>query len=131
MIFTSSGEHSHPPPTPSRTPKQLLDSIFNVICRLNDPTLTSSKCNVFQLYLKCISNILDTLLRNPALREFCQQYNKRSLIEIHQSLANQDKITALIYKQRLLNYPDGQSITGVEFEYHRHHKDNPNAVCYI
>lgn len=74
---------------------------------------------------------LDSLLKNPALREFCQRYNKRSLVEIHQSLANYDKISALIYKQRLLNYPDGQSIAGVEFEYHRHHKDKPEAVGNI
>jgi hypothetical protein len=72
--------------------------------------------------------MLDGLLRNPALREFCLQHQGKSLIDIHQSFANMDKISALIYKQRLLSYPEGQDIAGVEHEYHTRHLGNPDAV---
>ncbi|OCK85458.1 hypothetical protein K432DRAFT_33984 [Lepidopterella palustris CBS 459.81] len=108
IIFTSHGVHSHPPPPPTKTPEQLLTSLLGVIRSISDPSLT-----------------LNSLLKNPALHQFCQQYNRRSLIEIHQSLANSDKISSLIRKQRILDYPDGQSITGVELEYHQRHRDNP------
>ena len=72
--------------------------------------------------------MLDGLLKNPALHEFCQQYNGQSLIDIHQSFANMDKVSVLIQKQRILNYPQGQDIAGIEYEYRTKHRNNPNAV---
>jgi hypothetical protein len=42
-----------------------------------------------------------------------------------------DKISALIYKHRLLNYPEGQDINAVEYIFRYQEQDNPNQVCKL
>jgi hypothetical protein len=73
---------------------------------------------------------LDTLLKNPMIREFCQRYNGLTLRDVHASLTNEDKIDALIYKQRVLNYPFGQDIAAVEYEYRIKQQNSNDPVCY-
>jgi hypothetical protein len=48
------------------------------------------------------------------MQRFCFQHQGSSIIDVHQSFNNFDKITALIRKQRLLSYSLGQSIAAVE-----------------
>jgi hypothetical protein len=47
---------------------------------------------------------------------------------VHKSLANQDKIQALIEKQKALSYPFGQDIAAVEHEYRMRHEGKDDAV---
>jgi len=47
---------------------------------------------------------------------------------VHKSLANQDKIQALIEKHRALCYPYGQDIAAVEYEYRMRHEGKNDAV---
>jgi hypothetical protein len=54
-------------------------------------------------------------LRNPQLEEFCRQYGASTLAEIHKSFSNKDRISAIIQKQRLLSYPQGQYVNGLIF----------------
>lgn len=54
-------------------------------------------------------------LRNPQLEAFCQQYSASTLAEIHSSFCNKDRISAIIQKERLLSYPNGQDINGLIF----------------
>jgi len=51
------------------------------------------------------------------MRAFCQSYGGLSLQDVHTSLTNEDKVNAMIYKQRLLNYPLGQDIAAVKLQY--------------
>ena len=39
-----------------------------------------------------------------------------------------DKISAILRKQQLLNYPDGQHVQGVRHEYVLHHENKPDPV---
>ncbi|KAF2809704.1 uncharacterized protein BDZ99DRAFT_387971, partial [Mytilinidion resinicola] len=110
ILFTSHGTHTHPPPPGRRTPQELIAGLMSVISRINDPALTTNG-----------------LLKNPALREFCLQHQGKSLIDVHKSFANMDKVSVLIYKQRLLSYPEGQDIAGVEHEFKTRHLGNPDA----
>jgi hypothetical protein len=66
-------------------------------------------------------------LQSSELREFCRQYDKVSLAEVHNSFATMDRIAALIKKQTLLNYPEGVHFQGVLFEKQLHHQD-PETV---
>ena len=50
---------------------------------------------------------------------------------MHKSLANQDKIQALIDKQKALSYPFGQDIAAVEHEYRMRHEGKDDAVSII
>jgi hypothetical protein len=51
------------------------------------------------------------------MEEFCRKYGATEPAEIHLSLNNLDKISAIIYQQRLLAYPAGQAYNGFLFEY--------------
>jgi hypothetical protein len=61
-------------------------------------------------------NYLGRFLISPALRELCQSYATKTLAEIHDSLQNTDRISAVIRKQKLLDFPQGQDLNGVIFE---------------
>lgn len=62
-----------------------------------------------------ITSYIAQFLRNPQLEEFCRQYNASTLAEIHSSFCNKDRIAAIIQKQRLISYPNGQDINGLIF----------------
>lgn len=68
------------------------------------------------------------MLKNPALQLFCQEWNGYSLSDVHKSLINLDKISFILQKQKLLSYPRGQHLAGVEYEYNIAHKDKPDGV---
>lgn len=73
--------------------------------------------------------LLDTLLKNPLIRNFCKRYDGSSLQDVHASPANQDKVDALIYKQRVLNHPYGQEIAAVDCEFRAKHQKKDDQVC--
>ncbi|CBF80826.1 predicted protein [Aspergillus nidulans FGSC A4] len=98
ILFTSHGIHQHPPPLPHKPPEQILKGIESRIRNMRNPSLTLAK-----------------FLRSPELEAFCQQYNASTPAEIHASLSNIDRISAIIQKQRLLTYPEGQDFNGVVY----------------
>lgn len=98
ILFTSHGIHQHPPPPPHKPPEQILKGIESIIRNMRNPSLTLAK-----------------FLRSPELEAFCQQYNASTPAEIHASLSNIDRISAIIQKQRLLTYPEGQDFNGVVY----------------
>lgn len=59
------------------------------------------------------------LLRSPQIQDLCARYNQDNLISIHPSFANMDKISALIFKEKLALYPEGQDLNGLYFEVSR------------
>ena len=128
IIWVSVGTHTHPPPAINKTPKDIRQGLLDIIQRINDPCLTRSRL------IKYITRVLlihsDSLLKNPLIRDFCQQYNGLSLQDVHASLTNQDKIDALIYKQRVLNCPYGQQIAAVEYEFRLRHQNKHDQVYY-
>lgn len=56
IIWTSHGEHLHPPPPPSRTPTELVNGLIQTIQRIQDPSLTIG--NVLLIHYKYIANCL-------------------------------------------------------------------------
>jgi hypothetical protein len=51
-------------------------------------------------------------LLSPEHKEFLRRYGAQSLAEIHRSLANEDRIGAIIRKERLLHFPLGTGLKG-------------------
>lgn len=49
--------------------------------------------------------------------DFCRQYSKKSLAEIHASFANQDLLRAVLQKHKALHYPEGSSRMAVYLDY--------------
>lgn len=62
-------------------------------------------------------------LRSPFIEEFCQQHQAASFEAIHASLSNMDRLRRWIYRERLIMYPHGQYLAGVEFEWKMRHQD--------
>ncbi|KAF1970941.1 hypothetical protein BU23DRAFT_570211 [Bimuria novae-zelandiae CBS 107.79] len=105
-LFTSHGIHSHPPPPPTKTPEALTQEIVALIRRANDPSLTVA-----------------TFLKSSFLDEFCQKHNKSTFIQVHQSLSNLDRLRQTIYREKLIMFPAGQDMAGVQFEKQMRHQD--------
>ncbi|OBT75678.1 hypothetical protein VF21_05187 [Pseudogymnoascus sp. 05NY08] len=74
-----------------------------------------------------LNNAYWTLLKNPALQSFYEHWNGKSLSDVHKSLINLDKISFILRKQQLLNYPYGQHLIGVQHEWDVSHKNKPNS----
>jgi hypothetical protein len=74
------------------------------------------------------SEILAGLLKHAEMRLFCEKYEGQTLVDVHKSFTNMDKISALIQKDRILRYTHGVSIPAVEHEYRLNHEGNPNQV---
>lgn len=110
FIFYSEGSHSHPPPPPSKHPREIMAAITNILEERHDPAMTTVR-----------------FLMSPELQALCRRYNAGSLHEIHESFANLDAISALIRKHKLLHFPEGHDLNGVIFERER----NPRLQEYI
>lgn len=108
--FTSHGTHSHAPPPPNKPPMQILNEVLELVRRISNPDLT-----------------LGRFLRNPVLEQFCKQYKKASLAQIHASFATMDRISRLIQKEKLTLYPEGKGLARVEFEFDQRHR-NPETA---
>jgi hypothetical protein len=56
IIWVSTGRHTHPPPPPSRSPRQYLNEILKVIQQMRDQDLISS--TLFLIACYCIGDML-------------------------------------------------------------------------
>jgi hypothetical protein len=126
LIWISIGEHTHPPPPSTRTPIMYAEDITNLIRRIHCPELTTG------IYFESISNLLLIylvgLLKHPEMRRFCELHQGTTIIDVHKSFANLDKITALLAKERILQYPLGTGIPAVEHEFEMKHANKDNRV---
>jgi hypothetical protein len=126
LIWISIGEHTHPPPPSTRTPIMYAEDITNIIRRIQCPELTTG------IYFESILNLLLIylvgLLKHAAMRQFCEQNHGTTIVDVNKSFANLDKITALLAKERILQYPHGTGIPAVQHEFEMNHADKDNRV---
>jgi hypothetical protein len=101
-MLVSRGSHSHAPPPPTKLPYEIGQQIAEAINAQDILGLTARKLMISPTFANIIRTHGDTALRY-----------------IHRSLHIEDRVTALIHKQRLLSYPQGTSIAGVwrEFQF--------------
>ena len=126
ILFTFYGVYIHPPPPPNKQPVEMLNNILDIIKRIKDPQL-----NIYKVFLTCLDFYINQLVRflqSSKLQNFCQQYNKASLAQIHNSFANYNCIAALIKCERLLSYLEGRYFNGVLFKWKTKHQDL-DTVC--
>lgn len=88
-----------------------------------DSSNAKSRSHFKYVYSKLVYYILLTslgvFLRSSLLRDFCRQYNGSTLSQIHQSFANQDRIAAIIAKEKALSFPEGKHVNGVVCKHDR------------
>ena len=68
------------------------------------------------------------LLKHPEMQQFCELHHGTTVIDVHQSFANLDKITALLAKERILQYPRGTGIPAVQHEFEMKHANKDDRV---
>jgi hypothetical protein len=104
MLLIGRGNHSHFPPPPEKLPRDIQKDLSEAIMQHNLLEITSR-----------------TLMISPLMKSFLAKYSKTALRDLHPSLLIEDRITALIKKQKLLQYPHGSDLAGVqqEFEFER------------
>lgn len=100
FLLVSRGCHSHAPPPPTKLPYDIGQEIINAINTQDILGLTARK-----------------LMVSPTFAKIIRQHGDSALRYIHKSLHIEDRVTALIHKQRLLYYPEGTNLAGVWREY--------------
>jgi hypothetical protein len=66
-------------------------------------------------------------MRSKELQAYCKQYGERILSSIRPSFANLDIFKTIVMKQRMLNYPCGRELFGLQYELSRNQDLN---VCF-
>ncbi|KAL4959544.1 uncharacterized protein BDV14DRAFT_160917 [Aspergillus stella-maris] len=102
MMLVTRGRHGHPPPPPSRLPQDIADEVCEMLQKEDIISLTAKR-----------------FLISPSFINIRNQFGPSILRTLHASLNIEDRISGLIRKQRLLQYPDGTDLAGVirEFEF--------------
>ncbi|KAA8646684.1 uncharacterized protein ATNIH1004_005359 [Aspergillus tanneri] len=93
-----SEQHEHPPPPPIKAPPELIADIRELIQSLQNPDLT-----------------LSSFLRSPELQALCQRYDVNHITDLHQSFVNMDRFALIIQKAKLILYPEGQGLMGLQW----------------
>ena len=96
FLLVCRGSHSHAPPPPTKLPHDIGQEIINAINTQDILGLTARK-----------------LMVSPTFAKIIREHGDSALRYIHKSLHIEDRVTALIHKQRLLYYPEGTNLTGV------------------
>ncbi|OQD70543.1 hypothetical protein PENANT_c255G11182 [Penicillium antarcticum] len=130
--FLSRGIHSHPPPPPARPPQAILLDLVTLVRSMNTRSLTlgmdiNNSLLIYSAYLL----IEVCFLMSPKLKAFCAQFNAFSLQEVHESLGNMDRIAAIIKKERLLTFPQGQGINGLLFQWRNNDRKLKDYIVEI
>lgn len=120
ICIVTRGSHSHFPPFPTRIPSDIYADIQQAIVDSELLTLTSS---IVPAYTACIHRLIlniERFLSSPQHQYLCRAYGAHMLAEVHRSLNNEDRIGAIIKKERLLRYPFGTDIAGIINAYTPH-----------
>jgi hypothetical protein len=108
VLIVGRGSHSNFPPPPDKLPSDIAKEITEAI----------SAHDVLRLTAR-------SLIISPHLAQILRRHDKLTLRELHDSLHCEDRITALILKQKLLLYPKGLDLAGVLREYEFDQRRNP------
>jgi len=117
------GRHDHHPPYPTKLPRNIADEVVQMIRAQECLDLTARMFHTCKAYAYLIFDIGRFIL-SPKFAGLCRKHGESSLNTLHQSLNIEDRIAALIRKQKLLVYPEGSSLAG-EYEFtifHAHAK---------
>lgn len=100
VLLVCRGNHSHFPPPPSKLPSLITKEITDAILEHDILSLTAR-----------------SLMFSPRFGTLVKQYSTSALRHIHQTLHVEDRVTALIRKQKLFHYPHGTAVAGVYREF--------------
>jgi hypothetical protein len=112
ICLVTRGEHNHHPPYPTRMPSDIANDVVEALRQTDIMIMTPRMLHTLYKYVVHILIIIGRFILSPQCRQLLHKYDKLTLRAIHASLNIEDRITALIRKERLLQYPDGTSLAG-------------------
>jgi hypothetical protein len=68
-------------------------------------------------YQYITNELIAGLLKHQEMQRLYNKYHGETVIDIHKSFANIDKVTALIRKDRVLQFPFGEGFKAVQYEF--------------
>ncbi|KAN0068226.1 hypothetical protein V8E54_013796, partial [Elaphomyces granulatus] len=96
LLLVCRGSHNHHPPYPTRLARDVADEVVAAIKRQECHDLTARR-----------------FILSPEFAGLNRKYGENTLRALHQSLKVEDRVSALIRKQKILQYPEGSSLAGV------------------
>ncbi|RHZ78932.1 hypothetical protein Glove_154g37 [Diversispora epigaea] len=111
IVTISIGIHNYPPPPPRKTPYNIKNQLQKIIDNKHILDLTTRK-----------------LLTGLMIKAYL---NGKQISDLHLSLNNQSKINYYIEKTRCSQYPFGQNILGVTYEFMKHEMSTDSYIRSI
>ncbi|OJD12483.1 hypothetical protein ACJ73_09344, partial [Blastomyces percursus] len=109
LLLVTRGEHVHFPPPPTKLPSEIAVEVRSLINQSSLLDLTPRR-----------------FLLSPFFVKMYDRFGPAALRALHYSLDIEDKVAALIRKQKLLAYPKGTTIAGVLREWEFDKRRNPD-----
>ncbi|KAE8395153.1 hypothetical protein BDV23DRAFT_169155 [Aspergillus alliaceus] len=100
LLLITRLSHTHFPPPPLKLPLHIADEVIQAIQQQDTLDLTARR-----------------FMLSPIFTNLYDRFGPSTLRTLHKCLNIEDRITALIRKQKLLSFPEGTHIAGILREY--------------
>lgn len=92
-------------------PKDIANEVVQIIREHECLDLTARMFRTCKAHAVLIFDIGRFIL-SPQVAALCRKHGELSINALHQSLTVEDRVAALLRKQKLLTYPEGSSLAG-------------------
>ena len=105
--------HTHHPLYPTKLPIDLANDVVEAIRQVEVLNLTIYMPHICMTYANKANHCcIDWFILSPQYNILCKKYGAQTLCIVHSSLNIEDQITALIWKERILQFPEGRGYAG-------------------
>lgn len=113
ICLITRNSHTHHPPYPIKLPIDLANDVVEAIRQVEVLNLTTRMPRICIAYAnKATHYCIGRFILSPQYNILCKKYGAQTLRTVHGSLNIEDRITALIRKERILQFPEGTAYAG-------------------
>jgi hypothetical protein len=113
ICLITRNSHTHHPPYPTKLPIDLANDVVEAIKQADVLSLTTRMHSICIVYAnKTTDHSIGRFILSPQYYILCRKYRTQTLRAVHSSLNIEDRITALIRKERILQFPEGTAYAG-------------------
>jgi hypothetical protein len=113
ICLITRNSHTHHPPYPIKLPIDLANDVVEAIRQEEVLSLTTRMPRICTVYAnETTYHYIGRFILSPQYYILCRKYGAQTLRAVHSSLNIEDRITALIRKERMLQFPEGTAYAG-------------------
>jgi hypothetical protein len=113
ICLITRNSHTHHPPYPTKLPIDLANDVVEAIRQVEVLNLTTRMPHICIAYAnEATYYYIGRFILSPQYKILCKKYGAQTLRTVHSSLNIEDRITALIRKERILQFPEGTAYAG-------------------